>query len=252
MDPDALKTVYRRKTDGDAHMTGFGTSSVTPRIAVVGVGGAGCNVVSSFYDSLCPVDTIAVNTDKDAMHRTNADQKIYICKEVLRGEGAHGDAEVGKKCADIHREEIRQAVSGYDFVFVVAGLGGGTGTGAASVVIDAARSQNITTFAIAISPFSFEGRRKEVAREGYRNIKAVCEHSILVDNDLVLSRMSDLTMDKAFAEVNGSIRRYVMDSVARMEKVIRDEMSRSVPVAMEEPAKAGDTSAYPIETLISA
>lgn len=224
--------------------------AVEPRIAVVGVGGAGCNVVSAFSDSLCAVDTIAINTDKDALHNTDADTKIYICKEVLKGEGARGDAAIGKKCADIHKEEIRQALAGHDVVFVIAGLGGGTGTGAASVVIDAARSQGILTFAVAISPFSFEGRRKEVAREGYRHIRAVCENSILVDNDLVLARMPDLTMDRAFAQVNRSIMRHVMDCVAKVEKVFRDEATKQKPVMAAEgvPEKAD----YPIELLTSA
>lgn len=223
--------------------------AVEPRIAVVGVGGAGCNVVSAFSDSLCAVDTIAINTDKEALHKTDADTKIYICKEVLKGEGAHGDTILGKKCADIHKEEIRQALSGYDMVFVIAGLGGGTGTGAASVVIDAARSQGILTFAVAISPFSFEGRRKDVAREGYRHIRAVCEHTILVDNDLVLTRMPDLTMDRAFGEVNKSIMKHVMDCVAAVEETFVDEISRQRPVKTRESSKK---EKYPIELLISA
>ncbi len=223
--------------------------AVEPRIAVVGVGGAGCNVVSAFSDSLCAVDTIAINTDKEALHKTDADTKIYICKEVLKGEGAHGDTILGKKCADIHKEEIRQALSGYDMVFVIAGLGGGTGTGAASVVIDAARSQGILTFAVAISPFSFEGRRKDIAREGYRHIRAVCEHTILVDNDLVLARMPDLTMDRAFGEVNKSIMKHVMDCVAAVEETFVDEISRQRPVKTRESSKK---EKYPIELLISA
>lgn len=230
-------------------MAATGTEHMAPRIAVVGVGGAGCNVIGSFYGSLCPVDTIAINTDKDAMHRIDADRKIYICKEVLKGEGAHGDAEVGKKCADIHREEIRQALTGYDFVFVIAGLGGGTGTGAASVVIDIARSLNVITFAVAISPFSFEGRRKEVAKEGYRHIRSVCEHTILVDNDLVLARMPDLTMSKAFNEVNRSIRKHVMDCIAKMEAAFDGSTSGREPVPVDDTAeKAG----YPIDVLINA
>ena len=233
------------------HMTGNDIEiAVEPRIAVVGVGGAGCNVVSAFSDSLCAVDTIAINTDKDALHRTDADTKIYICKEVLKGEGAHGDAVIGKKCADIHRDEIRQALSGHDVVFVIAGLGGGTGTGAASVVIDAARFQGILTFAVAISPFSFEGRRKEVAREGYRHIRSVCEHTILVDNDLVLARMPDLTMDRAFAEVNRSIMRHVMDCVAAVEETFVDEISRQRPVKTTRDTSRKEK--YPIELLISA
>ncbi len=234
------------------HMTGNDMEiAAGPRIAVVGVGGAGCNVVGAFYDSLCSVDTIAINTDKDALHRTGADRKIYICKEVLKGEGARGDAAIGKKCADIHKEEIKQALAGHDFVFVIAGLGGGTGTGAASVVIDAAQSQNITTFAVAINPFSFEGRRKEVAREGYRHIRAVCERTVLVDNDLVLTRMPDLTMDRAFGAVNRSIMKHVMDCVASMERTIADEFSRQKPVRAAETVPAKDAE-YPIQMLISA
>ncbi len=223
--------------------------AVEPRIAVVGVGGAGCNVVSAFSGSLCAVDTIAINTDKEALHNTEADAKIYICKEVLKGEGAHGDAAIGKKCADIHKEEIREALAGHDVVFVIAGLGGGTGTGAASVVIDAARSQNILTFAVAISPFSFEGRRKDIAREGYSHIRTVCEHTILVDNDLVLKRMPDLTMDRAFAEVNKSIMRHVMDCVRAVEETFVDEM-RQRPVKTD--GKSAGKSEYPIQLLISA
>ena len=226
----------------------FGISS-EPRVAVVGVGGAGCNVVSAFSGSLCPVDTIAINTDKDALHKTEADTKIYICREVLKGEGARGDAVIGKRCADIHRDEIRQALAGHDAVFVIAGLGGGTGTGAASVVIDAARSQGIVTFAVAISPFSFEGRRRDTAIEAYRTIKALCHRSILVENDLVLRRMPDLTMDRAFAEVNRSIMRHVMDSIAGFESAYMDELSRQKPVPADDSA---ETPKYPIELLISA
>ena len=234
------------------HMTGNDMEiAAGPRIAVVGVGGAGCNVVGAFYESLCPVDTIAINTDKDALHATDADTKIYICREVLKGEGAQGDVTLGKRCADIHREEIRQALAGHDFVFVIAGLGGGTGTGAASVVIDAASSQGITTFAVAISPFSFEGRRKEVAREGYRHIRAVCQNTVLVDNDLVLQRMPDLTMSRAFGEVNRSIMKHVMDCVAKVERTIADEYSRQKPVMVEEAVPAREAE-YPIEMLMSA
>ena len=195
-----------------------------PRIAVVGVGGAGCNVVSEIYGSICSVDTIAINTDKDALHNhTQADSKIYICKEVLKGEGARGDAVMGKKCADIHKEEIRNALAGHDFVFVVAGLGGGTGTGAATVVIEAAQAQGIKTIAIGINPFFFEGSRIETAKIGAAHIRAVCENHAFVDNDKILQVMPDLTMDKAFREVNRSIMKFVIDEVDRIGIVFNDE-----------------------------
>lgn len=221
--------------------------AMEPRIAVVGVGGAGCNVVSQFYDSMCAVDTIAINTDKDALHNTSADSKIYICKEVLKGEGARGDAVIGKKCADIHKDEIKAALAGHDFVFVISGLGGGTGTGAASVVIEAAQSQGITTFAVAISPFSFEGSRKEVATIGYSHIKSVCRNSILVENDLVCERMPDLNINRAFAEVNRSIMKHVMECVKIVENTFVEEMMK--PKTQEEMKAIED--AFPIGMLIS-
>lgn len=217
------------------------------RVAVVGIGGAGCNIVSSFYDALCPVDTIAINTDKDALHATRADTKLYICREVLHGEGAQGDATIGRRCADIHMQEIREAVAGYDAVFVIAGLGGGTGTGAMPVVIDAAQSQGIMTFAVAINPFSLEGRRREVAREGWARIRAICENSILVNNDNVLGLMPDLTMGRAFGEVNISIRAHVMDSVGLLCSTIRNVRPRKV-----EAGSGKEAVSYPIESFVNA
>ncbi|MDO5853343.1 MAG: cell division protein FtsZ [Thermoplasmata archaeon] len=219
------------------------TEQIEPRVAVVGVGGAGCNVISSFYDACCPVDTIGINTDKDALHSTRADLKLYICREVLHGEGARGDAVLGKRCADIHIGEIRQALSSYDVVFVIAGLGGGTGSGAMSVVIEAAQSQGIPTFAVAISPFSLEMGRKAVAREAWAHIRAVCADSIIVDNDLVLEKMPNLTMAQAYGQVNLSIRRHVMKCVGEIDGFRRRKAAAEAD--MPEPA-------YPIEALSSA
>ncbi len=135
-------------------------------------------------------------------------------------------------------------------MFVIVGLGGGTGTGVTSVVIDAARSQGILTFVVAISPFSFERRRKKIAKESYKHIKTICERTILVDNDLILTTMPDLTMDCTFMEVNKSIMRHVMDCVATVEETFVNEISRQRPVktTKEMPKKAD----YPIELLISA
>ena len=179
------------------------------KIAIVGVGGAGCNFVSAFTGR-CGMDTIAINTDKDALHASTADRKIYICKGVvLHGEGAKGDARLGMQCADIHIEEIKEALAGYDKVFVVAGLGGGTGTGAAPVVIEAAQSQNIMTFAIANKPFSFEGSRVEVAKEGFANIRMVCPYATSVENDMIISKMSDMPMTEAYAAINSVIMAHI-------------------------------------------
>lgn len=185
------------------------------RVAVVGVGGAGNNVVTDMYDSLAPVHTIAVNTDKNALHlNTRADEKIYICKEVLKGEGTRGDASLGKKCAEIHEEELRKALSKYDYVFVVAGLGGGTGSGAAPVIINIAESLNCTVVAVMIKPFSlFEMSRVPVATESLRKIKAVCKNVTVVENDKLFDVKPDVSVNQAFRIMNKSIERFIFRSV---------------------------------------
>ncbi len=175
------------------------------KVAIVGVGGAGCNIVNQLYGSDCPVDTIAINTDKTDLHATRAGQKIYICKEVLHGEGTKGDTKIGKKCADIHKEEIREALSRYNMVIVVSGLGGGTGTGATPVVVEAAQSQNILTFAITVKPFFFEGDRTLVANEGYTRIKGICPHAMAVANDSMIGNMASMKLDDAFKAMNDVI-----------------------------------------------
>ena len=200
-------------------------SANNKKVAIVGVGGAGCNVVSQFYKEQYGVDTIAINTDKDGLHAASAGKKIYICKEVLHGEGAYGETEIGKKCADIHIEEIREALSGYDVVFVVSGLGGGTGTGATPVVIEAAQSQNILTFAIAIKPFFFEGDRVAIAKEGYSKIRAVCPLATMIENDMIISKLADKTMDDAFSEVNRTIKGHIEACISKYDDRNDDNVS---------------------------
>ncbi len=196
--------------------------TIEPRIVVVGVGGAGCNVVSSIYKACSSVDTIAINTDKNALLDSSADKKIFICKTVTKGEGTRGDARLGKKCAQVHEDEIRDAISGHDAVFIVAGLGGGTGTGAAAVIADICNTLNVMTFVIAINPFSFEGSRVEVAAQGLRSIRAVCPYVFPVENELVLNQIPDVTINEAFDAVNRSI------------KATIDDMIDAIPVEMED------------------
>ena len=237
------------RIEGDAQMLpSEKTNTESPRVAVVGVGGAGCNIVSAFAGSGCPVDTIAINTDKDALHRSTADTKIYICKAVLKGEGTRGDAELGRRCADIHREEIKDSLLGYDFVFVLAGLGGGTGSGALPTVIDAATVGGAEVYTIAVSPFSFEGSRKAVAKEAYQRVKAVCRNTMLLDNDLLMPLMDDLDMKAAFDKVNESVVNYISDCVAWISKSTKT-MSRSVE---DKPRKSEKSEVLPIGMIVSA
>ncbi len=198
--------------------------TIEPRIAVIGIGGAGCNVISGFYEALAPVDTIAINTDRKALDETAADRKIYICKAVTKGEGTKGDTRLGNKCAKVHEDEIEKAIIGHDVVFIVAGLGGGTGTGAASVVAELCNRNNITAFAIAINPFFFESDRISVAREGLRGIRAACPNTFTVENDKVLEFMPEATMNQAMRSVNRSIMYFVKKASAQINKQIENEL----------------------------
>lgn len=199
--------------------------SSNARVAVVGVGGAGCNVVTDLYDTMAEVYTIAVNTDKVCLHENcRADSKIYICKEVLKGNGARGDPVLGKKCADIHKEEIRDALRPFDYVFVITGLGGGTGSGATPVVIDAAASVGCEVFAIAIKPFTLEMRHK-VVPEALARIQSMCP-TLIVDNDMALKVMPNLTMDRAFRTINRSIGTHIRKYVSTIEREIACTIGR--------------------------
>lgn len=201
-----------------------GTTACEPRIAVVGIGGAGCNVVNGFYEALAPVNTIAINTDRKALDETAADRKIYICKAVTKGEGTKGDTRLGNKCAKVHEDEIEKAISGHDAVFIVAGLGGGTGTGAASVVAEICNRNNMMTFVIAVNPFKFETDRIAIARNGLRGIRAVCPNTFTVENDKVLDLMPNATLNEAMRSVNRSIMDFVSRTTTLLANRIWEEL----------------------------
>src|SRR3990172_9325161 len=139
-------------------------------IKVVGVGGGGCNAVNRMIaEKIRGVQFMAVNTDQQALLASQAEQRIRIGERLTKGLGAGGDPERGLKAAEESREELAMLFQGADMVFVTAGMGGGTGTGAAPVIAELAREAGALTIAIVTKPFSFEGfRRRQVADEGVR------------------------------------------------------------------------------------
>lgn len=197
---------------------------IEPKVAVIGVGGAGCNVVSDIFWTDDRVDTIAINTDRDALHGTFADRKLYICKEVTRGEGTKGDNHLGRKCAKIHADEIADSLNGYDVAFIVAGLGGGTGSGASPFIADIAERLNIITFSILIAPFSFEAGRQRTAAEGIVQMKAICRMTSIVENDRAMQILPDATMDEAFGIMNASIRMFVEKNTDKVMQAFREQL----------------------------
>lgn len=163
-----------------------------PRISVVGCGGAGNNIVNSIYWSNKKVETVAVNTDETKLEKINANKKILIGKDVTHGQGARGFPEVGEHCADQARSALESVLKGSDIVIVVAGMGGGTGTGASPVVAELARSAGALTVAVVTKPFVFEGRRRmKLAEEGISQLKSKVDTIITIPNDRLLKIISE-------------------------------------------------------------
>lgn len=171
-------------------------------IKVVGVGGGGANAVNRMIEEgLKGVEFIAVNTDSQALMFSLADVKLDIGREATRGLGAGANPEVGRTSAEDHKSEIEETLQGADMVFVTAGEGGGTGTGAAPVVASIAKKLGALTVGVVTKPFKFEGaQRTRKAEEGIQALKEVCDTLIVIPNDRLL-QLGDmnLSMMEAFS-----------------------------------------------------
>jgi len=170
-------------------------------IKVVGVGGGGVNAVNRMVDAgLRGVEFVAINTDAQALLMSDADLKLDIGRNLTRGLGAGADPSVGRQAAEDHRDEIAAALAGADMVFVTAGEGGGTGTGASPLVARIAREQGALTIGVVTKPFSFEGRRRSrQADSGVDEIRAEVDTLIVIPNDRLLQVSDrDTTVMQAF------------------------------------------------------
>jgi cell division protein FtsZ len=158
------------------------------RIKVIGVGGGGCNAVNRMVDEgMQGIEFITVNTDAQALVHSKAQTKIRIGDKTTRGLGAGGNPEVGKKSAEESSEELYEALKGADMVFVTAGLGGGTGTGAAPIVAQIAKECEALTIGVVTRPFTFEGaRRLQNAEQGIAHLKEHADTLIVIPNDRLL------------------------------------------------------------------
>ena len=164
-------------------------------IKVVGVGGGGVNAVNRMIEAgLRGVEFIAVNTDAQALLMSDADVKLDIGRELTRGLGAGSNPEIGRQAAEDHRAEIEEMLEGSDMVFITAGEGGGTGTGAAPVVAEIAKSIGALTIGVVTRPFGFEGRRRAVqAENGITQLKEKVDTQIVIPNDRLLSISDEKT-----------------------------------------------------------
>lgn len=157
-------------------------------IKVIGVGGGGVNAVNRMIENgVGGVEFIAVNTDAQALLMSDADLKLDIGRDSTRGLGAGANPEVGREAAEAHRDELEDALTGADMVFITAGEGGGTGTGAAPVVAEVARACGALTVGVVTRPFGFEGRRRSVqAEQGIQALKGAVDTLIIIPNERLL------------------------------------------------------------------
>jgi cell division protein FtsZ len=164
------------------------TGAYVAVIKVVGVGGAGLNAVNRMIDAgISDVDFIAVNTDIQALHTSDAPQKIHIGRDLTGGLGSGADPDVGRRSAEEGYDQIKHALRGSDMVFVAAGEGGGTGSGAAPVVAKIGRDLGALTVGIVTMPFKFEGtKRRMQADQGVAQLRAACDTTIVIPNDRLL------------------------------------------------------------------
>ncbi len=169
-----------------------------PRIRVVGCGGAGTNSVHRLVSSgLRGVRTVAVNTDREHLGRTSCDSKVLLGDGAVRGTG--GRPEIGARLAGMHEREVRAVVTGGDLTFVLAGLGGGTGTGLAPLVGNWARLSGSIAVGVVTMPFRAEAHRQDAARRGLEAMRAACNTLVVLDNDRLQERVPDLPVEQAFA-----------------------------------------------------
>jgi len=171
------------------------------KIKVIGLGGGGCNAITRMVqEGIQGVDFIAMNTDAQALAITEAPTRMQLGEKLTKGLGVGGDHVQGQKAADESRDELRELVIGADMVFITAGMGGGTGTGAAPVIAELAKQSGALTIAVVTKPFTFEGtHRRDVAEEGIVRLMTKVDTLIIIPNDRLLDLCDQKTgVDNAF------------------------------------------------------
>lgn len=158
-------------------------------IKVIGIGGAGNNAINRMVEAgLKGVEFIAVNTDAQALYLSKADKKIQIGEKLTKGLGAGANPEIGRKAAEESKDIVEEALKGADMIFITAGMGGGTGTGAAPIIAEVSKNLGVLTVGVVTKPFSFEGKKRMVNAEiGITDIKSNVDTLITIPNDRLLT-----------------------------------------------------------------
>jgi len=194
-----IQSAMENTSTGDAEMNNFGNAN----IKVIGVGGGGCNMVTWLYKKgVKGAEIISMNTDKQHLDMMSCDKKILIGRNLTRGLGAGGYPNIGQEAAKEQLSEIKEVLKGADMVFICGGMGGGTGTGAASVVAQAARDVGAIVIGTVTTPFSIERARVDKAEFGLQQLRSVSDTVIVIDNNRLVQIAGNLPVQQAFAVAN--------------------------------------------------
>ena len=184
----------------------FGVDFKEAQIFVVGAGGAGCNCVKRLTDmGVKGAKTIALNTDAKHLSFTNANQKLLVGREITKGLGAGGYPDVGRKAVIESEKEIKKALEDADMVYLVTGLGGGTGTGGGPEIARIAKEMGAIVIGCVTMPFKIEGARMGKAEDGLMHLRQVCDTAIVIENDRLLKIAGDLPIQQAFGVADNLI-----------------------------------------------
>jgi cell division protein FtsZ len=192
---------------------------ILPKIMVIGVGGAGNNCIDRLTaNRITGAQTVAINTDKQQLDLVDADLKLLIGVELTRGMGAGGEPKLAAECAKASRLEIEGLFDDVELIFLIAGMGGGTGTGATPIIADIARSKNVIVIGLVTMPFYFEFGRKTRAKSGARQLSSVAHSLLVIDNNRLLGLVPDLPLDQAFFQIDDLITEVVTGITETMTK----------------------------------
>ena len=174
-------------------------------VKVIGVGGGGCNAINNMIRSnLSGVEFIATNTDAQTLAASEAPIKIQLGTDLTKGLGAGADPEVGRRAAEEEKEALQEAIKDAQMLFITAGMGGGTGTGASPVIAEIARDLGILTVGVVTYPFSYEGKRTQIASAGIDELRDWVDSLIVIKNDNLWEALGeDTTVREAFREADG-------------------------------------------------
>jgi cell division protein FtsZ len=200
------RKVHRQNIKDCLENENFQALSIFPKIKIVGVGGAGNNCINQLYHYFpLGVKTIAINTDSQHLRSIEADTKILIGIDLAHGMGVGGDPALGQECAKTSINHIKKLFEDVELVFLIAGMGGGTGTGAAPVIAEVAKSMDVIVIAIVTTPFKFEYGRKNRAKIGLRDLSSIAHSLLVIDNNKLLGFVPDLPVDQALTKIDNLI-----------------------------------------------